>query len=46
MGRSLEYNQQHYSSFSTLIRSTFDQALAHFPQGQSYDLLHIDGLHT
>ncbi|MFM5512160.1 class I SAM-dependent methyltransferase [Aeromonas veronii] len=40
-----EYNLQHYSGFSTLIRSTFDQALDHFPQG-SIDLLHIDGLHT
>ena len=40
-----EYNQQHYSGFSTLIRSTFDQALDHFSQG-SIDLLHIDGLHT
>lgn len=40
-----EYNQQHYSSFSTLIRSTFDQALDYFPDG-SIDLLHIDGLHT
>lgn len=40
-----EHNQQHYSDFSTLVRSTFDQALEHFPQG-SVDLLHIDGLHT
>lgn len=40
-----EYNQQHYSDFSTLVRSTFDQALELFPQG-SIDLLHIDGLHT
>ncbi|EHR0865118.1 class I SAM-dependent methyltransferase [Escherichia coli] len=40
-----EYNQQHYLDFSTLVRSTFDQALEHFPQG-SIDLLHIDGLHT
>ncbi len=40
-----EHNQQHYSDFSTLVRSTFGQALEHFPQG-SIDLLHIDGLHT
>ncbi len=40
-----EHNQQHYSDFSILVRSTFDQALEHFPQG-SIDLLHIDGLHT
>ena len=40
-----EYNQQHYSDISTLVRSTFDQALDHFSQG-SIDLLHIDGLHT
>lgn len=40
-----KYNQQHYSSFSTLIRSTFDQALEHFSHS-SIDLLHIDGLHT
>ncbi|MGO0616023.1 class I SAM-dependent methyltransferase [Leclercia adecarboxylata] len=40
-----EYNQQHYSDFSTLVRSTFEQALEHFPQG-SIDLMHIDGLHT
>lgn len=40
-----EYNQRHYSGFSTLIRSTFNQALEHFSPG-SIDLLHIDGLHT
>ncbi len=40
-----EYNQLNYFSFSTLIRSTFDQALEHFEEG-SIDLLHIDGLHT
>lgn len=40
-----EHNQQHYSDFSSLVRSTFDQALEHFPQS-SIDLLHIDGLHT
>jgi len=37
-----EYNQQHYSDFSTLVRSTFDQALEYFPRN-SIDLLHIDG---
>lgn len=39
------YNQEHYAAFSTLIRATFDEALAHFADG-SIDLLHIDGLHT
>lgn len=34
-----------YGHFSQLIRSTFDDALARFPDG-SVDLLHIDGLHT
>ena len=34
-----------YSSFSQMLRSTFDQALEHFEDG-SIDLLHIDGLHT
>lgn len=41
----LEYNQKKYSSFSTLIRSTFDEALTYFEDG-SIDLLHIDGFHT
>lgn len=40
-----EYNQRNYSTFSSLIRSTFDQALEHFSDG-SVDLLHIDGFHT
>lgn len=34
-----------YSEFSRLIRSTFDDALAHFGEA-SVDLLHIDGFHT
>ena len=39
------HNDQLYSSFSCLIRSSFDEACAHFQDG-SIDLLHIDGLHT
>ncbi len=39
------YNATHYAAFSTLVRSTFDQARAHFTDG-SVDLLHIDGCHT
>jgi len=38
-------HDKRYGSFSTLIRSTFDDALNHF-ESSSVDLLHIDGLHT
>jgi hypothetical protein len=39
------HNQANFSGFSTLIRTTFDEAKEHFHDG-SIDLLHIDGLHT
>ncbi len=39
------YNREHYSSFSTLLRCTFEEALSDFDE-HSIDLLHIDGLHT
>jgi hypothetical protein len=39
------YNQSHYSRFSYLLRSTFNEAAAQFSDN-SIDLLHIDGLHT
>lgn len=39
------YHQEHYASFSRLLRMTFDEAVSHFSD-ESIDLLHIDGLHT
>jgi hypothetical protein len=39
------HHDPRYSSFSTLLRLTFDEARAQFEPG-SVDLLHIDGYHT
>src|SRR5688572_13858341 len=39
------YHNRRFSSFSQLIRATFDEALEQFSDG-SIDLLHIDGYHT
>jgi predicted nucleic acid-binding Zn-ribbon protein len=39
------YNEANYSSFSQLLRTTFDEANAQFAD-DSIDILHIDGLHT
>lgn len=39
-----DHNERHYAPFSRLVRATFEEALAHFPDG-SIDLLHIDGRH-
>lgn len=43
--RVRKYNAERYENFSTLLRSTFDEALDHFEDG-SVDLLHIDGFHS
>jgi Methyltransferase domain len=42
--RLSELHDRHYSGFSLLIRSTFDEAMPHFADG-TIDLLHIDGRH-
>ncbi|NLD15353.1 MAG: glycosyltransferase [Gammaproteobacteria bacterium] len=39
------WHNPRYTAFSSLLRMTFDEALAQFPDS-SVDLLHIDGLHT
>ena len=38
------YHRQHFAGFSNLIRSTFDEALQYFPDGD-IELIHIDGRH-
>lgn len=39
------FNAGHFSGFSTLLCTTFDEARPYFPDG-AVDLLHIDGMHT
>lgn len=39
------FNDSHYQGFSTLLRKTFDEALADFSD-HSIELLHIDGFHS
>jgi GT2 family glycosyltransferase/glycosyltransferase involved in cell wall biosynthesis len=39
------HHDAHYSGFSILVQSTFDEAVGRFPD-VSIDLLHIDGYHT
>jgi GT2 family glycosyltransferase len=43
------FNAAHFAQFSTLLRTTFDDARSYFPDGgpdSGIDLLHIDGLHS
>jgi hypothetical protein len=41
----VRHNEEHYASFSTLLRMRFDEA-AHRFEDDSIELLHIDGFHT
>src|SRR5262245_38342377 len=43
--RFASLHDQHFAAFSTLLRSTFDDALS-LIDSSSVDLLHMDGLHT
>jgi glycosyltransferase involved in cell wall biosynthesis len=43
--QSVARHNDRYSSFSTLLRTTFDDACRYFPD-KSVDLLHIDGRHS
>ncbi len=43
--RVSEHNARYYGRFASLVRSTFDDAVDHFSDGE-IDLLHIDGHHT
>jgi len=38
------YHERHFASFSRLVRTSFEDAVQHFPDA-SIDLLHLDGCH-